>query len=84
MGVCMFFMLEIDEENHSKMWSDSMPILTVCCVRFYKKIRCAQSVRSHVCFSLFFVFFIMPDLRSARAGAVETQFSIFEVASEKV
>ena len=73
-------MLENDEGNHCKMWSESMPILIVCRVRFYKKIRCAQSVRAHAVFSVFFVFFRMPDLRSARAGAVETQFLNFRVA----
>ena len=52
-GACMFLMLESDEGNHCKMWSESMLICIVVRFCFYKKIRCARSVHSHVMFSMF-------------------------------
>ena len=76
----LFFMLENDEQNHCKMLSESVSIFTVFRVIFYEN----SSVRGVlVCVSLslrLFVFFGMADPRSARAGAVETQFLNFRFA----
>ena len=82
MGVCTFFMLENDEGNHCKMWSESMPKLINVRGRFYKKIRCAQSVRSHVVFSLFFRFLECLTFDPLAPAQSKHSFSILELPSE--
>ena len=76
-GVGTFFMLENDNKNHGNMLSESVSICIVFRASFYK----TSDVRGvFVRMSFFFVvFFGMPDARSARACAVETQFFHFRV-----
>ena len=65
-----------DEQNHGKLLSESVSILTLFRVIFIRNRVCARSVRLHIVrFS-----FRLPDPRSARACAVETQFLNFKVA----
>jgi hypothetical protein len=52
-GVCTFFTLRNDEENHHKMWSESMPLLMVFRVIFGKNHMGAEYL---VACRLFFVF----------------------------
>ena len=52
-GVCTFFTLKNDVENHHKMWSESMPLLIVFRVIFGKNHMGAEYL---VACRLFFVF----------------------------